>query len=427
MANMKKLMVTAGVAVIMCVSTLLTGCGKGSSGSSTATSKVPDSPQSISMVMGVHKYFPVLSLNTESVYSQIYNACYTYGDVSAFVVDGDPYAVCSYNIAEPDKNIDSAKRKQIASSNTEQIMSVLSTASAKTPEIDTLSAISKSADALHSTAGEADLSMIIYDSGVSTTSLLNFATQNIIDEPVDSIVSQLESYHAIPDLTGIDVVWIGLGQTCGDQENLTSNYKYKLQERWAAILEAGGAASVTFDKTPLTAEEYSGELPECSTVPVVVDSLELSELVTEDEMPEVIKWDGNSNIQFLSDSAEFVDSETAKSELEPIADYLVAHPEESVYIFGMTATVKGGDLGIDLAKDRANTCKASLIASGVNEDQVITVGLGQLDNPLRTSDVDENGDQIEESAQKNRAVIFVKNGSQLADTLLACADSANEV
>jgi outer membrane protein OmpA-like peptidoglycan-associated protein len=269
--------------------------------------------------------------------------------------------------------------------------------------------------------------MIVYDSGLSTTSLLNFATQNIIDEPIESIVSQLESYHAIPDLTGIDIIWIGLGQTCGEQENLTSSYKYKLQEIWTAILEAGGATSVTFDKTPLTAEEYSGKLPACSTVPIVVDSLELTELITDEEMPEVIKWDGNSNIQFLGNVADFADPEIAESELAPIAEYLVSHPDESVYIFGMTATVIGGDLGIELSEARAGACREKLLEAGVNENQVITIGLGQLDNPLRTADTDENGNQIQELAQKNRAVIFVKNGSQLLDTLLSCAENANEV
>jgi outer membrane protein OmpA-like peptidoglycan-associated protein len=144
-------------------------------------------------------------------------------------------------------------------------------------------------------------------------------------------------------------------------------------------------------------------------------------------MPEVIKWDGNSNIQFLGNVADFADPEIAESELEPIAEYLVSHPDERVYIFGMTATVIGGDLGIELSEARADACKEKLLEAGVNENQVITIGLGQLDNPLRTADTDENGNQIQELAQKNRAVIFVKNGSQLLDTLLSCAENANEV
>lgn len=415
MLRIRKKMMITGLAVMMCVSALLAGCGASVGGNSENNT---DLPQCVSMVMGVHEYFPTISLNTDSVYSQIYNACYSYGDVSAFIVDGDPYAVCNYNITAPDKKIDAAKRKQLASNNTKQIMAEMSAASAKTPEIDTLSAIAMSADTLHSTSGEAELSMIVYDSGLSTTSLLNFAAQNIIDEPVESIVSQLEAYHAIPNLESVHVVWIGLGQTCGEQSNLTADYKYKLQEIWKAILEAGGAGSVTFDKSPLSSEEYQGELPKCSVVPVVTDSLELA---AAEEMPEIVKWDGNSNIQFLGDKAEFVNPDAVMEEIKPVVEYLTENSEKGVYVFGMTATIPGGDLGIKLSEARANACRDVLLAAGVKESQIMTVGLGQVDNPLRTPDVDETGRQIEEAAQKNRAVIFVKQGSRLVDTLMECA------
>lgn len=425
MLNIRKIMGTVGIAMLMSMSVVMTGCGIGGNGVNN-TMDTSDLQHSVSMVMGVHDFFPAISLNTDSVYSQIYNACYTYGDVSAFVVDGNPYAVCDYQITKPDKNIDLAKRKQLATNNTKQIIAELSAASAKTPEIDTLTAISMSADALRGTSGEAERSMIIYDSGLSTTSLLNFATQNIIDEPAESLVSQLEERHAIPDLTGIDVVWVGIAQTCGEQESLPPSYKYKLQEIWKAILEAGGAASVTFDKSPLPDNEYSGNLPECTVVPVVTDSLDVAELVTDEEIPEVMKWDGNSNIKFCGNKAEFVDPDAAKKEMEPIASYLTSHPDDTVYIFGMTAT-SADDSGVELSLSRANACKDNLISAGVNENQIITIGMGQVENPLRTPDVDKNGEQIEELAQKNRAVIFVKKGSKLVDTLLTCVNQGGDI
>lgn len=422
MLRMKKFIAMSAIAVTMCAAALLTGCGTDKN--SQKTEITSDLPQSVSMVLGRHAYFPEISLNTESVYSQIYEACYTYGDVSAFIVDGDPYAVCHYELNAPDKKIDSAKRKQLATNNTKQILSTITEASAITPEIDTLTAITKSADTLHGTAGEAQLSMIVYDSGLSTASLLNFAAQNIIEEPVENIIAQLEVLHAIPDLEGIDVVWIGLGQTCGEQANLTSTYKYKLEEIWTAILKAGGAGSVTFDKTQLSEKEYAGNLPECTIVPVVADSLDIKELVAQEKLPEVIKWDSNSNVKFIGDEDEFIDPDAAMEELNPIAEHLKARPDEVMYVFGMTATDASGDLGIELAKARAETCKNSLIGAGVNENQVITFGLGQLDNPLRVNDVDENGNQIEELARKNRAVIFVKQDSKLVETLVACMRAA---
>ena len=82
----------------------------------------------------------------------------------------------------------------------------------------------------------------------------------------------------------------------------------------------------------------------------------------------------------------------------------------------------GGDPGIELAEARANACRQVLLEQRVNEAQIKTVGLGQLDNPLRVHDVDENGKQIQELAQQNRAVVVVKAESDLVDTLLKCVE-----
>ena len=391
---------------------ILTGCGSG-------TQEVS---QSVAMALGVHRNFPEISLNVDSVYSKIYEACYTFGNVAAVVVDGDPFAACNYNISAPKKRIDSAKRRQLASNNTAQIMKEISAARAKTPEIDTLSAIFKSADALHSASEKSQKSMIVFDSGLSTASPLSFAERNLIDTPAEYIVEQLEEVHAIPDLTDIDILWIGLGETCGEQDKLTPDSKYKLQNIWEEILEAGGASSVTFDKSPLSTEELTG-LPKCSIVPVIPDSIPIpdpdEEQDTEnEEIPDAIKWDGDSAVRFKADKAEFIDRVAVEEEFKPVAEYLKANPKESIYIFGMTATVPGGGTGIELSEERANACKEILTEMGVQESMMTTVGLGQMENPLRAIDIDANGAQIEESAQENRAVFVMKDGAKQAEILL---------
>lgn len=225
--------------------------------------------------------------------------------------------------------------------------------------------------------------------------------------------------HAIPDLKGIEVTWFGIGQTCGKQTGLTPDYKYKLKNIWQAILEKGGAESVVFNTSPVSAEENTAELPECSTVPVVTDSLELT--ITEDEMPEIIKWDEKSPLNFEKDQSVFVDPSAAMEQMKPVAAYLAANPGEKVCIFGMTATVGGGDLGIGLSKARADACKNILMQQGVLESQIITAGLGERANSLRVKDVDMNGMQIEGQAQKNRAVFVVKADSVLVEELMRCA------
>lgn len=95
-------------------------------------------------------------------------------------------------------------------------------------------------------------------------------------------------------------------------------------------------------------------------------------------------------------------------QVKPVAAYLSANPDEKVYIFGMTATVYEGDLGISLSKARADACKDILIQQGIPESQLEAEGLGQRANSLRVNDMDTNGVQIEEQAQKNRAVFIVR-------------------
>lgn len=405
------------VSLIICtfvMSGILTGCGSKIIGINTeAKESMP--PQSVSLVVSGHKYFPKLSLS-DKLYSRIYDGCYTYGDVSAVVVDGDPFLAFNYTIKEPDANVDSAKKKQIATGNTDQIMSDLSNLAGKSPEADLLSAIQLSADMLRSTESTTEKTMLIYDSGLSTTGMLDFAAQNLIDVPVESIVAQLKAIHEIPDLTDVHVLWLGCGEVCGEQQKLSEDYKHKLKAIWEEVLIEGGASDVDFQYSESSGEEPDTELPDCSTVPVIEEPMDIDK----DEMPEITRWDGESSVRFKGDLAEFVDVAAAKEDLRPAAEYLAVNPTESVYIFGMTATITGGGSGIELAEARANACKDVLKEYGVNDKQITVVGLGQIDNPLRVDDVDANGNQIEELAQKNRAVVMIKAQDPMVGTLLKC-------
>lgn len=408
----KKRMIFTLIAA-MALGTVMIGC--------TNKTSASDTPQSVSLVRRVTRNCPTISLNTESVYDKIYEAAYSYGDVSVVSAEGTPKVVCNYNLKEPDKKIDNAKRNQLATNNTAQMIAEMSAITSTTPEADTLTSIRLSADTLHSTSGEK--TMFIFDSGLSTAGLLNFAKQNIIGTDPAILVEQLEARHAIPDLSDIHVVWVGLGQVCGEQPELTADYQYRLEEIWRAVLTKGNAASITFDRSPVSGEAYAGSLPQCSIVPVVADVLDVETLVTEAEMPEVIKWDEASPVNFQGDKADFVDYQAAAKELEPVADYLTANPEQKVYIFGMTATITGGGPGTELAVKRAQTVKEVLTANGVSEEQITCVGLGQISNPLRVEDVDTNGCQIPELAQKNRAVFVIREDSAMVEVLLDCVNS----
>lgn len=420
--QMKKIISICFILIAFSTMGIVSGCGTFTDGLHIQwPAPKKQTPQSVSFVGGIHQNSPAVSFDTDIIKSYTYEACYTYGEVSEIVIDGAPFVACNFQIEKPEKNISDSKRQQLAKANASQILSELSKACGKTPEYDPLSGISLSADALQSSSDDSERTMIIFDSGLSTTSYLNFLESNIFDAPADSIVQQLKELHAIPELQSIDVIWIGMGKTCGEaQDPLDSDHKHKLETLWEAILKAGGAESITFDKTPVSGQEYSMELPPCSAIPIESVNPDFGSGTAQPSIPDVIKWNGNSKVRFLGDSAEFADLDAAEKEFAPIAECLKNNAQKTIYIFGMTASIAGGDANIPLSKSRAQACMDLLSSKGVPESQMVCVGLGQLPNQQRVDDLDEHGMQIEELAQKNRAVIIADSESALVDILLKC-------
>ncbi len=393
---MKKILSVLLISVFVLSSMfMLVGC--------SGKEEMPSEPESTAIVLGNHKHFPMLSLNIPSISSVIYDTCLSYGRVTAFVADGNAFLAGDYTINEPNVKVDNTKRKQLAQRNCDQIMSECSNAKAKTPEIDTLYAITQAAKSIQGSSGNKTL--LIFDSGLSTTGLLNFVEQNLIDADPDKIVEQLGEKHYIPDLEDINVVWTGIGQTCGDQTPLTENYKYKLEKLYNAILTAGGA-KVTFNHEPIQGDEPEG-VPECSVVPVIEDSLDIN-----GALPEVVKFD-ETKISFVSDKAEFVSESDAYEALKPIADILVKNTDVKVLIVGSTATDGTPEDCRKLSQMRADKVKDTLIALHVNPNQLSTYGAGQSQTPFRVDDI-KDGKLIETEAAKNRAVYIVNSDSAVA-------------
>lgn len=385
------------IAVIVLMSTL-TGC---SSNSDTT-------PSAVSLVLGNHRYFPIINLRAENIYQRIYNTAYSYGDCSIVVVDGEPYVAASYNITKPDVNIDNVKRRQIAKQNSDQIISDGNLAFAKTSEIDTLSAITKSSELLSSSLCT-DKTMLIYDSGVSTTGLLNFSKENIIDADVSQIVNRLRELHALPSLSSVKVIWTGLGEVCGEQEKLSTSYKFKLMSLWEAIITASGG-TVEFVVTALSSEDNYSELPDCSLVPVIADTLNVSTIAAPIKL-------GEDTVKFIGDRAEFIDSSKANAILKPIADVLKDRDAE-VLLVGTTASVGSGESCEKLSLNRCYTVKDVLVGYGVKDCNIHCLGLGYTNNNLRVPDRSSSGELIESEASKNRAVFIIDYHSPLANELL---------
>lgn len=387
---MKKFLTALTICLLLA---LLTGCG----------AKEPEESVAVCFILGAHSNFPVV--NVSQLYTDVYDACYSYGSASAVAVSGSSQVAVNYDISPPSTRIDADKRRQLAETNTATVLQALQTVSAGTPEVDTLGAITLGRDLLVKKDASQKV-LVIVDSMLSTaSSLLDFSSNLLIEQDPKEIVAQLEQRHAIPDLSGVEVRVMGLGQVCGDQPPLTADYSYRLQEIWTAILQASGCLALEFDPTPLGGTAPEG-LPHVSTVPVVADALSFSETTA---LPEVIRFD-EAAVKFIGDSAEFSEPDQARETLLPIATVLQDAPEMEVVLAGMTASV--GDDGVALSLARAEAVKSVLVEAGADPARIICVGLGRAaDNSLRVYDLDENGHLVEEYAKRNRAVFLLQKAT----------------
>lgn len=385
------------IAIVM-IMTAFAGC---------SSNEEEQEPQSLALVIANRENFPKLSLNTDSIYSKIYDACYSFGKVTAVVSDGSPFLAGDYTINKPDVNVDKAKKKQLAKNNTQAIITQLSTAYAKEPEGDTLKAISNAADSLSSSSENKTL--LVFDNCLSTAGILNFANQNIIEADTDTIVEQLEQMNAVPRVEGMDIIITGLGQTAGKQKPLPDSYKAKLEELYTAILKRGGASSITINREPIPSEENNDvALPKCSVVTVVEDELDLSSAI-----PEVVKLD-DEKISFVADTADFINEKKVQEALKPISKVLIENEDIKILVVGSTATAGSIEGCKQLSEERADKVKAELIKFGVSAKNIRTIGAGQSSTPLRVNDV-INGKLIENEAKKNRAVYIIDSSSDLAE------------
>ncbi len=353
----------------------------------------------LAVVVGPRSNEPDIPLNAVSIKNAIYNSCYTYGSVAFITCDGSPKVVYQTNIPKPDKSgLSENKKRSIADRYTGQLLHELSIIQPTVPEADTLKAVNYASKTLSGSSESADKVLVVMDNGLSTTGYLDF-TKDLLYADTQDIVNALKDARAIPDLQGISVVWMYLGQTAAPQEELSEAQKYKLEDVWRAILTEGGADRIEFTDD-IASDMPDADYPEVSVVDVQDRSIQVD---TEEPITTIIL--DNSSVRFVGDKAEFVNYGEASGVLKQYAELLLQHPDNVVYVIGTTAT-GAADFCNELSENRANAVKEVLVFHGVPEKQLITIGLGYKD-PWHIEDLDENGNQIEKYACQNRKVLIV--------------------
>lgn len=374
----------------------------------------------VSLVSGYHDNAQIPNFYSETVQNAFSSACKTYGHITVIVNDGAPYIALDAQMKPPAKDgLSENKKATIAEKQVQEINGIISMAKAKTEEANPMEAIHLAARGLRSTQTQRKV-LIVLDNGLGTVGVMNFVTGNLLQQDAqacaEAVVSQLLSSGEIggEELTGVDVIWSGLGDVAGEQMKLTPGERETLKAVWKAILQEMGAQTVTLAED-LPTGVYEEGLPEVSLVETGKSQnvfLE-SEAFMNGNEPMVLD---DTIVSFVPDSAEVLNAEEAKEILKPLAEYLCENLNKKILLAGTTATV-GSQKDCEMfSKKRAYTIAGILEEMGVLREQMQVMGLG-FEHEYHVNDLDEKGRLLEVEAQKNRSVMIINSESDMAQRL----------
>lgn len=398
---MKKKLNTIITVIILTITVFFTGC--------SGNHDTKDKP-ALGIVVGAHKYNPTFTVSSELNEKLLYVA-ENYGNVSVTISSGTPKTVANWPLDVENKDVGAAKLNQIAKANTEVIIQEISLLKADTPEVNTLSAINKEANNVNAT-NALSKTIIVYDTGLSTSGILNFTTENLLNSSPSFIVDQLESSNALPNLSGIDVYWYGLGQTRGEQE-LDDENRYKLKAIWTEIINRCNPKSLNFNDAELTMES-DDNLPDVTIVDTISTEIRMNS-ITEESNVVVLE---EEQLCFIPDTAEFSDPDAANEKIRSLA-VSIKESDDVMYVIGSTATYGTPDSSNTLSEQRAIAVSQALIDNGVNENKLVSVGIGQKQCSLKVNDLDSEGNLVEEQAKHNRAVFLVPKRNKIFTKLMS--------
>ncbi|MFI3212754.1 MAG: OmpA family protein [Eubacteriales bacterium] len=343
-----------------------------------------------------------------------------YGYASIIRVDGEPEIVVieDLDIDEQYKNAAQERLKIDAYNKATNLLGIMDEIFAIYPEVDYLEGLRCAAASLQSIdESYTSRTIICCGSGLSTSGYMNFNSGLLNADPV-VLVEMLKEREALPNLNGITVYWLGIGQTIEPQEKLTQKQIIQLESIWQTVIEASGGEFIPNDYITVESEiEQCDKLPTVSIVDIpseqpIVFEPEILEgsISTVFEEPMIL---GESQIEFVGDEASYLYPEVALDTIRPIAECLIADESIKLLLIGSTAGDVTNEATIQLSQDRADAVKNSLVNLGVSEGRIISVGMA-CEDPWHIKNVGYEGTM----ASSNRKVVLIDADTELAQKII---------
>jgi outer membrane protein OmpA-like peptidoglycan-associated protein len=356
---------------------LCTGCGD---------NKATAAPGALAVIVGAHSNMVAPSL-LDTVQAEIDTASELGSPATVIVDDGSPTASAPLSLKTGNDN------PLYHQDQVNQLTNLIDKTRAGNPEVDLLAAINLAARSVSDAVGPKTI--VVIDSGLQTTGALRFQDQGgaLLNANPDEVVDLLRRTQQLPNLTGMRVVFTGLGDTALPQQPLPAPARAVLVTLWTKIIEsAGGKAEIK--QAPLPGTRTLNGLPPVTIVPVAAQSIGPLPPIT-------VLRDGV--VGFVPNHAVFRDPDQARTVL---ADYAKAiKTGKKALLTGTTASDGTTEYRLQLSEKRANAVRDLLVSLGAPADRITTRGLGS-DFPGYVPDHDQQGNLDPIPAAQNRQVII---------------------
>lgn len=343
-------------------------------------------PGALAVIVGAHSNMVAPSL-VDTVKTEIDTASDLGSPATVIVDDGSPTASAPLALKTANDN-PLYRQDQV-----KQLKNLIDKTRADNPEVDLLAALNLGVRSVSDAAGPKTI--VVIDSGLQTTGALRFQDQDgaLLNANPDEVVDQLRRTQQLPNLTGMRVVFTGLGDTAPPQQPLPAPARAVLVALWTKIVEsAGGKADVK--QAPLPGTRTLSGLPPVTIVPVAMRSIGPLPSVT-------VLRDGA--VGFVPNQAVLRDPEQARATL---ADYAKAIKDgKRALLTGTTASDGTPEYRRGLSEKRAIAVRDLLVSLGAPADSIRTRGLGS-GFPGYVPDRDAQGNLDPIPAAQNRQVII---------------------
>jgi outer membrane protein OmpA-like peptidoglycan-associated protein len=423
MKRMIRRITSIGITAVL-TALLLTGCG---AQRVEAVSKVPnivrDFLEPKTLTRDTNYVFIIGKRSNSADPSQEFLDMYAkeaaeYGkNVSVITVEGTPRVAADAEGAKIRSGLSETAKEKIICKEAEKIKDLLSKSRAETAEADVFQALNLAAREVKKDDPE-KCKIIICDSGISTVGHMIFSTA-ALDGSVsgEEIVRNLKEMNVLPDLSSVEVVWQGAGETKAPQMKLYENNRRNVIKIWSEVLEACGVevSDKTFDERNPSEITDSADYPSVTTV-VAASPGDAMDVDGVTDFSELCKFKPGSP-ELITGEAEVL------KHLEKYINYMNNHPAYRLLIVGTTASADTDEVLASLSKARCETIRTLLVKNGADPARIETAGLGYEPTRFCIKDTDEKGRFVEELGKKNRRVLLMSADHEEADTVRALAVS----